>query len=290
MIAFVADTVSVRKHTSEGQDVLMANLQTIKAKAAAADSAQGTGGLLTRKVEAAAQGLMRSKLNPNQKWATELDVDRSGSMGGSYPHDVQACIDRVAGFTLIVDDDGSVPAHFFDHQLQTVQVTPNNFHGIVQRERISARGTTDMTAAIRANLNSLGHGDLIAGGGLFRRGAPAPSKKLVQTPGLVIVIGDGRPNDPGSVEDLIRRASYRAIVFKFIFVGHDEAGWRWLEKLDDAIPVGVSYENGGRLFDNVDSKRFDSLAGLDDTGFYDAMFDELPGALTAMRQNQLLAA
>ena len=265
----------------------MPNLATVKARTQAADAAQGTGGLLTSKVDAAVKGLMRNKLNPNQQWQVVLPVDRSGSMGYSYPNEVQDAIDRTLAFAALVDDDGSVPVIFFDSQLQEITVKLDNFYGLVARERISARGSTDLTSALKRVAEITGNGDLFASGGWGRR-APKPAPRKMNVPAFVPIITDGAPNDRESARDAVQRLSFRGIELKFIYVGHDESGWRFLQSLDDDIPVGVPYEQGGRLFDNVDAKRFDSLASAGDDAFYDAMFDEVPGALAAMRQHGLI--
>ena len=98
---------------------IMPNLQAVKAKVAAADAKNGTGGLMAKKVDAAVKGMMAKKVNPNQVWQVVLVVDRSGSMGHEYRSGaVQDVVDRVLGFSVIVDDDGEVPAIFFDHRVE----------------------------------------------------------------------------------------------------------------------------------------------------------------------------
>lgn len=44
----------------------MANLARTKARVAEADAKQGTGGLMTSKVDKAAKVMMQAKVNPNQ--------------------------------------------------------------------------------------------------------------------------------------------------------------------------------------------------------------------------------
>ena len=259
----------------------MPNLQTVKAKVAAADAAQRTGGLMTRKVDAAVSALMRAKLNPNQAWQVVLVLDRSGSMDDEYrAGSPQEAVDRALGFAVLVDDDGQVPTLFFDNRIEEVTVDLDNFHQLVQRNRISARGSTDLTSALRRA------GEIVGLGSLFQGRAPQVSK--LQTPAYIIVVTDGQPDDARGATDAIRRLSYGPAEIKFLYVGHNEAGWKFLEGLDDDIPVGVSYERGGRLFDNVDAKRFSALRTTTDAVFYDAMFDEVPGALAAMRQHGLI--
>jgi hypothetical protein len=267
----------------------MPNLATVKQKVAEADAKQGTGGLLTKKVDAAVKGMMAKKVNPNQPWQSVLVVDRSGSMDGEYRSgSVQDAVERALGFAVIVDDDGDVPAVFFDHSVFTREVKLNNFHDFINRERIGAGGSTNLTDALKAAAEITGNGDLFKGSGMFHRGAAKPSIQKMATPAFITVVTDGVPNDPRSAADVIRACSFRAMFFKFLYVGHDAGGWRFLESLDDDIPVGVPIEQGGRLIDNVDAKKMGNLSGVADDVFYDAMLDEVSTYLTAAKANGLI--
>ncbi len=273
----------------------MANMKTIKEKAAAADAQQNTGGLMTKKVNAAIQVMLTNKVNPNQAWQCILVVDRSGSMSHEYRDgSVQDAVDRTLGFSVIVDDDGEVPTIFFDHQIEEKLVKLTDFHQYVKRSGITARGSTDLALALKHVAEITGNGDLFAngGGGFMKRGggAPKPSIKPMQTPAFVTIVTDGSPNDRNAATDVIRRLSYRAVFLKFIFVGNDRGGWAYLESLDDDIPVGVDYDKGGRLIDNVDAKQLASLGGTSDNAFYEAMLDEVPTYLAAAKQKGLIAA
>ncbi len=279
----------------------MANLQTIKQKAADADAQHGTGGLLTKKVDAAAKSLMANKVNPNQQWQVVAVVDRSGSMRDEYNSGaVQNAIDIALGFALIVDDDGNVPTVFFDDRLETHTIDTGNFHGFLNKYGIRARNTTDLTSALHEVAKITGNGDLFSGGGgMFRRGGGTkPTVKHMQMPAYAIVITDGVPNDTGSATDAIRALSYRGIFLKFIYVGDvsvdrsgepRDPGLRFLMSLDDDIPVGVPYERGGRLIDNVDVKPLGSMMGASDGVIYDAMFDEVSTWTAAAKANQLIS-
>lgn len=271
----------------------MANLQVVKAKVAAADAQQGTGGLLTKKVEVASRVMLSKRVSPNQQWQFILVVDRSGSMEYEYRNgSVQDAVNRALGFAVLVDDDGDVPTIFFDSRLEETVVTLDDFHDYVSRNGISARGSTDLTKALEHVAKITDNGDLLSasGGGFLKRSsASAPTVRSMQTPAFVTIITDGRPNDPNSAKDLIRKLSYRAIFLKFLYVGTDRQGWQFLEELDDDIPVGVSYDRGGRLIDNVDAKQLGLLGNTDDSTFYDAMLDEVSTYLEAARRNGLIA-
>lgn len=268
----------------------MPNLQEIKTRVAEADARQGTNGLLTRKVDAAAKSLLRKKLNPNQKWQKILVVDRSGSMGAAYPKHVQDVVNRDLGFSVLVDDDMKVPTIFFDNRLEELVVSLDDFHNLVERRGIRARGTTDLTSALRRVAEITGNGDLFSG-------RSEPTIRQMAIPAFVTIVFDGRPDNAASTEDAIRRMSWRGIEFKLLFVGRkfeDRAekkptkGWKFVMDLDDNIPVGVPFNKGGRLFDNVDAKSTESLSAMTDEGYYDAMFDEVPKALADMRGLKLI--
>lgn len=270
----------------------MANLAMTKAKVAAADAQQGTGGMMTKKVDTAVKMMLSKQVNPNQIWGCYDLIDRSGSMDGEYRKgNVQDAVERSLAFALIVDDDGSVPTAFFDSRVEEFEVKLDDFHNFIDRNRISARGTTNLAGALEWVARATGNADVLSsggGGGFFRsKGGSAPTIKKMAVPAFVTCVTDGVPDDPEAATDIIRRLSYRGVFLKFLFVGNDPRGWAYLESLDDDIPVGVPFEKGGRLIDNVDAKRMSSL-GKDDEAFYDAMFDEVTSYLAAARQHGLI--
>ncbi len=268
----------------------MPDLRTVKDRVAKADAANGGGLRMTKKVDAAVKQMVTKKVNPRQQWQVVLLADRSGSMGNEYRNgSVQDAVERALGFAVIVDDDGSVPTIFFDHRLQQVDVSLDNYSDLIRRERIDAYGSTGLTEALVRAAEITGNGDLFSGGGFFKRGASSPTKKKADIPVFLFVVTDGVPNDPQSAADAIRKLSYRGVFIKFLYVGNDRSGWQFLESLDDDIPVGVPYEQGGRLVDNVDAKQMADLRSASDDTFYEAMLDEVPTYLTTARQNELLA-
>jgi len=267
----------------------MANLATVKQKVAEADAQQGTGGLLTKKVDAAAKGLLAKKVNPNQQWQVVLVPDKSYSMDREYTRgSVQEVVERTLGFAVIVDDDGSVPAVFFGGNIAEYTIDLNDFHEYIQRNNIRPDGGTPLTEALQKVAEITGNGDLVKSGGFFNRSEPKPSVRKMNTPAYVVIVTDGLPNNKDSATDLIRRLSYRGLFLKFLYVGNDSAGWEYLDSLDEGIPVGVPYEQGGRLIDNVDAKNLGNIASMSDEEFYAAMFDEAGSWLVAARANGLI--
>jgi uncharacterized protein YegL len=272
----------------------MPDLKTIKAKAADADARQGTGGLLTRKVDAAAKAMMTHKVPAGLKWRMLLVVDASYSMQNEYKQgNVQSAVENALAFGVIVDDDGDVPVVVFDSSVRETVVKLDNFHGFVNREGIGPNGTTNLTKALESVAAITGDSDLFGGSGggrgFFGRGhgSSSPQVRSGSSPAFVTIVTDGKPDDERTAEDAIRRLSYRPLFLKFLYVGNNEGGWRWLQKLDTEIPVGVPFESGGRLVDNVNAQRLDSL-GENEKAFYDAMFTETPDWLTAARAAGLL--
>jgi len=266
----------------------MVNLATVKQKAAEADAKQGTGGLMTRKVDAAAKTMLKQKVNPNQIWAVVGVFDRSGSMGNEYADGtVQELAERVLAFSVIVDDDGTVPTFFFDHDVFRREIKLNDFHGYLKKNGIRAGGSTGLTEALEAVAKETGNGDLL-GGGFFHRAAAAPTAKKAATPSFVVIVTDGRPDNAASARDMIRKLSYRGVFLKFLFVGHDRQGWEFLRGLDSDIPVGVPYEHGGRLIDNVNAQNMGSVRNMSDEEFFSAMFAETTDWLQSARQAGLI--
>ncbi|HEU4913824.1 MAG TPA: VWA domain-containing protein [Candidatus Saccharimonadales bacterium] len=275
----------------------MPNLQLVKQKVQEAD--KRTGGSLLTKVTAAQTVMVKKRVNPNQQWEVILLVDASGSMDPWYRNgSVQQTVERALGFAVIVDDDGKVPVVTFGQRKPGVRGNPRseedlinryvvdlgNYHGFIQNNGIYADWGTPMTEAVIHAADIAGHGDLFPGGVVNTRNEPVIRASNKTT--LVVVACDGRPNSPRSMSDAIRVFSHRSAEFKFLFVGNDERGWDYLESLDDDIPVGRPFNRGGRLFDNVDSKRVDLRAS--DEKFYEDMLDELPSARAAMVQHGLL--
>ena len=192
-----------------------------------------------------------------------LVLDHSGSMMRDYQSGaVQALVERVLGFALQIDADGTVPVIAFDHKVRrAVEVTQANYRGVVEREIWRSRdmGTTNLAGAL----------DVV--------------RKMVLTtdlPMYVAIVTDGDPDDQylatGAVCDLSRYPAF----LKFLAVRPVD----YLNELDDL-------DASMRLIDNVDTKPNDT--GLDllrctDAQFQDAMADEWDSWFAAAQQAGVL--
>lgn len=259
-------------------------------KATIEEADRRTGGQLLTKVTTARRAMATKKVNPNAKWDVRLLVDRSYSMEGAYAKGFpQAATENVFGFSVLVDDDLSVPVTTFGGGIKDYQVDLNNYAGFFQKNRISPDGGTPLTEAIIRVATAAGHGDLFksSGGGFFGgpRTEAAPTIRQSDKASLLVIVCDGAPNDPRSCAEAIRKLSVRSVSFKFLFVDGDDRGWQFLKGLDDDIPVG-SYESGCRLFDNVDAQKV--YLTDSDQSFAEKMLEELSDSRAAMVQHGLL--
>lgn len=211
-------------------------------------------------------------------------VDRSGSMGREYSNGtVQEIVNRMLAFSVIVDDDGSVPTFFFDHSVRREEISLDDFHNYLSRNRISAGGTTGLTEALEAVAEETGNDDIIPrGGGFFRRGSSGnPQPRKAATPAYVIIVTDGAPDDPSGAEEMVRRLSFRGVFIKILFVGGDQRGWNYVERLDKNLP--------GRLVDNVNTQNMGNVNGMSDEQFFQAMFAEVNDWIPAARAAGLIS-
>ncbi len=175
-----------------------------------------------------------------------LVLDHSGSMHSDYANGkVQTLVERVLGFALQIDVDGTVPVIPFDSRLlPTVEVTVDNYSAVVDREIWRGRdmSTTDLAKALRV---------------------VADMAKATTDPIFCAVVTDGDPDSKPPVTALVKDLSRLPVFVKFLAVRDVP----YLAELDDMDP-------SQRLVDNVDTKSFDDPAGVSDLAFADAMADE----------------
>jgi hypothetical protein len=180
-------------------------------------------------------------------------LDHSGSMSGDYKSGaVQALVERVLGFSLQIDVDGSVPVIAFDHRIHpAVDVTVANYSGVVDRQiwRPRDMGTTNLAAALEVVR------DMAAK-------TPAPL--------YVSVVTDGEPDDPHAATRVVCDLARYPVFLKFLAV----RPVAYLAKLD-------KLDGSKRLLDNCNAKpelkgsgASLSLLACSELEFQDAMADE----------------
>ena len=175
-----------------------------------------------------------------------LVLDHSGSMHPDYANGkVQTMVERVLGFALQIDVDGTVPVIPFDSRVHpAVEVTLDNYRGVVDSQIWKPRqmGTTDLAAALVA----------------VRELA-----KNTDEPIFCVVITDGDPDSQPAATKLVCELASYPVFLKFLAIRDVP----YLHQLDN---MGTDQ----RLLDNVDAKTFADPAAASDMEFADAMADE----------------
>lgn len=275
-----------------------------------------------------------------------FQIDSSYSLRGAYINgSVQETASCGIAWASLVDGSGDAEAGFFDsvaHQPKKISLA--NYNGWVEKHRPDFGGTNlydaiVMGAKMAADaLKTPQILDLImaevpdgSSGGLFSRKSGTKQQpglteegghylvdlkdlKPVQTDKMyyLTIITDGAPMQgprpyKDTIKELITRLSYACIFIKFIFVGTDENGRKFLELLDDmatmthekdlADPADredprheyVPWKPGVRYADNVDKVEFPGgLASVSREDFAAAMTQELDGYVPSAFRRGLL--
>jgi uncharacterized protein with von Willebrand factor type A (vWA) domain len=199
---------------------------------------------LQKKSEAAGNALARKNLHGVRSEALLL-LDFSGSMYGDYQSGaVQTLVERFLAFALQIDADGKIPViPFASRRLNTIDVTLQNYQGIVERELVNKQqmGSTNLAHALEEVLN-------IA--------------RTTDSPLFVGVVTDGNPDSEEETTKLVCRLANYPVFIKFLAL----RSVSYLEELDN---LDSSY----RLVDNVNSQFFPNLS-ITDEQFADAMTEE----------------
>lgn len=182
-----------------------------------------------------------------------LVLDHSGSMSGDYRSGaVQTLVERVLGFTLQIDTDGTVPVIAFDHKVhQPVEVTVDTYSGVVDREIWQPRGmgSTNLAGALTVVRNMAAE---------------------TKSPLYVAVITDGEPDDVKAATEVVCDLARYPVFIKFLAL----RPVRYLATLDDL-------DDTFRLLDNCDAQpgrgSAVNLLTCSDMDFQDAMADEWDG-------------
>lgn len=176
-----------------------------------------------------------------------LVLDHSGSMHADYANGkVQVLVERVLGFALQIDVDGTVPVIPFDSYVRpTVDVTVDNYRGVVDRQIWKPRemGTTDLATALRAVLELA---------------------KTTDEPIFCAIVFDGAPDSKSQTTKIVCQLASYPVFLKFISIG-EVSYLNELDTLDDPAQ---------RLLDNVNAQSFDDPAAVSDLEFANAMAEE----------------
>lgn len=174
-----------------------------------------------------------------------LVLDHSGSMAYDYANGkVQTLVERVLGFALQIDVDGTVPVIAFDSRVYpAVDVTQGNYQGIVNKQiwKQDRMGSTNLSAALET----------------VREMA-----RTTDEPIFCAVITDGNPDNRAATTKIVCELAGYPVFIKFLALNEVS----YLQELDDAP--------GPRLLDNVDAKFFQDLSSVTDLSFADALADE----------------
>lgn len=192
------------------------------------------------------------------KAAVYLVLDRSGSMHQFYVSGrVQTLAEQALGLSVNLDDDGTVPLVFFDHNVYPpILVGLDSYQGLVQREnqRLGSMGGTAYAPAIKTVVNDY-----------TRSGATDPAFVIFQT--------DGDPTDRAETQNALREASKLPIFWSFVGFGHNVRFLKGLDELD------------GRVVDNASL-----VIAPQGSLTYDELLAEFPQWLTAATAAGILPA
>lgn len=190
-----------------------------------------------------------------------LVLDHSGSMAYDYQNGkVQTLVERVLGFALQIDVDGTVPVIPFDSRvLPTVDVTVDNYQNVVDQQIWQPRnmGTTDLARALHE----------------VRKLAAKTDEPI-----FCAVVTDGNPDSRQATTDVVVELAGYPVFIKFLAIRDVP----YLNELDDMTP-------DVRLLDNVDTKAFPNLDMVTDLAFAEAMADEWDSWIDAATKAGVLA-
>lgn len=213
-----------------------------------------------------------------QLFKVKLLADRSGSLGWAWSGgQMNDFTNSVLALTTALDDDGDLDAYVFHSGAEKLKekIELSNFDGALSRlcgDTPPSGGGGRLFGRMRQATTSIqpipfGSTNLWDGMELVMSDTRKETDGL---PTLCIVATDGAPNVP--VEELLKRSSeIDPIFWSFMFIGNDEHGWRYLQKLDN-MP--------GRTRDNSGAFKGDPAAG--GANYLDIIRD-VPGWLQSVK-------
>lgn len=178
-----------------------------------------------------------------------LVLDHSGSMHYDYADGkVQTLVERVLGFALQIDTDGTVPVIPFDSGVRkTVDVTVSNYQDVVNQKiwNPNGMGSTNLSSALGVLLEMV---------------------KKTDEPIFGAVVTDGNPDSKAATTKIVCELASYPVFLKFLSIRNVP----YLKELDDLD------DPAQRLLDNVDAKpeEGEDLLSMSDLEFANAMADE----------------
>lgn len=217
-----------------------------------------------------------------------LALDYSGSMSSLYANGtVQDLLERVLALALNFDDDGKVPFYLFhDNFIKEADLEISSISDAVKRASRHEMGGTNYEPVIRAIMNDLLDPEMVS---IEKKGLLGFGSKTVQeptgkfkktkldTPIYVIFVTDGQCSDSSRTEAIMRESSNYGIFFQFVGIGN--AGFTFLEKLDDL---------SGRVIDNANFMKVPNLNRTSDQELYTMLLKEYPDWLPQARAHNLI--
>ncbi|MCK1794913.1 VWA domain-containing protein [Streptomyces sp. XM4193] len=206
-----------------------------------------------------------------QRAAVYLVLDRSGSMRRYYKDGtVQHLAEQVLGLSAHLDDDGTVPVVFFSTEIDgSDEIDLTNYSGRVEELHASYghMGRTNYHRAVEAVIEHY-----------EQSGATDPALVIFQT--------DGAPTSRAAAEKALCDAASKPLFWQFIGFGDPKsAGLNFLRKLDSGLPVPErrAVDNAGFFHAGLEPR------SLSDAELYDALTEEFPQWLEAVREAQIHA-
>ncbi len=229
-----------------------------------------------------------------QRAKVALALDISGSMKPLYQKGiVQRACERLLGLAVNFDDDGSIDIFLFGtNDYEVGSLHKNNFFGFVEREiypKYRLEGTNYggvmeriLNKYVPHSREEMQQQPQSFLGSLFSRTSPSPLKKVntrpLEEPVYVIFVTDGNNFDRKRAEEVMKRASYYGIFWKFVGIGR--SSFSFLENLDNL---------DGRFIDNAHFFQLNDLELISDEELYQRLLIEFPGWIKLATEKGLLA-
>lgn len=208
--------------------------------------------------------LTKYNLNPDTKARVAFVIDISGSMEPAYKKgSVQEIVEKIFPIAINFDDNAEMDVWIFEDGFRRMPaMNKDNYYGYVQREILDKKckfGGTSYAPVLK---------DVAK---YYLEEKPEPS------PVYVIFITDGDNFDKSETTKVVKELSNYPIFLQFVGVGN--AGFDYLEKLDDM---------GGRYIDNADFFKVTYNDFYIENNLYGQLLQEYPNWLSDDRVKDMI--